>query len=59
MSEEKTLDAIGPDGVKQIYLTKPGGTDFYLNMKDPYIGGAHTSRGTAQFNISFGKALDI
>lgn len=24
-------------------------------MKDPYIGGAYTSRRTAQFNISFGK----
>jgi hypothetical protein len=55
MSEDKTLDAIGPDGVKQIYPTKLGGTEFYLNMKDPYIGGAHTSRRTVQFNISFGK----
>jgi hypothetical protein len=42
MSEDKTLDGIGPDGVKQIYPTKPGGTEFYLNMKDPYMGGAYT-----------------
>jgi len=55
MTEDKMLDTLGPDGVKQMYPTKPGGTEFYLNMKDPYIGGAYTSRRTSQFNISFGK----
>ncbi|MGC1931916.1 MAG: hypothetical protein WA667_23340 [Candidatus Nitrosopolaris sp.] len=46
---------IGPHGVQQIYPTKECGTEFYLNVKDPYRGGAYTSRPTAQFNISFGK----
>ncbi|MGC1931033.1 MAG: hypothetical protein WA667_18845 [Candidatus Nitrosopolaris sp.] len=48
-------EIIGPDGVQQIYPKKPGGTEFYLNMDNPYDGGAYTSRPTAQFNISFGK----
>lgn len=46
---------IGPDNVQEIYPSKPSGTEFYLNMTDPYLGGAYTSRQTAQFNISFGK----
>ncbi len=46
---------IGYDDVQQIYPTNPGGTEFYLNIADPYSGGAYTSRPTAQFNISFGK----
>ena len=36
----------------QIYQTKPGGTEFYLNMENPYSGGAYTSRPTAQFGLS-------
>jgi hypothetical protein len=36
-----TLD---PDGMAQIYNTKPGGTEFYLNIADPYTGGAYSSR---------------
>lgn len=50
---------LGPDGVAQIYQTKPGGTGFYLNLDDPYSGGAYTSRSTAQFNISFGKGSQL
>jgi hypothetical protein len=46
---------IGPDAVAQIYPTAPGGTEFYLNMDNPYKEGAYTSRPTAQFNISYGK----
>jgi hypothetical protein len=46
---------LGPDNVAQIYRTRPGGTEFYLNMENPYSGGAYTSRRTAQFNISFGR----
>ena len=57
MTEDKMLDTLGPDGVKQIYPTKPRGTEFYLNMKDPYMGGAYTNRRTSQFNISFGILL--
>jgi len=45
---------IGPDGVQQLYPTADGGTEFYLNMDDPYSGGAYTSRHEAQFNISYG-----
>lgn len=45
---------IGPDGVKQIYPTAATGTEFYLNMDNPYQGGAYTSRPEAQFNISYG-----
>jgi hypothetical protein len=50
---------IGPDSVAQIYPTVPGGTEFYLNMEDPYKGGAYTSRPTAQFNISYGRGSQI
>jgi hypothetical protein len=50
-----TIITVGPDNVAQIYQTKPGGTEFYLNMENPYSGGAYTSRPTAQFNISFGR----
>lgn len=46
---------LGPDNVEQIYPTRAGGTEFYLNMENPYSGGAYTSRRTAQFNISFGR----
>lgn len=46
--------SVGPDGVKQIYPTASGGTEFYLNMNNPYQGGSYTSRSTAQFNISYG-----
>jgi hypothetical protein len=50
---------LGPDNVAQIYPTRPGGTEFYLNMENPYSGGAYTSRRTAQFNISFGRHSQI
>ncbi len=50
---------IGPDGVAQIYPTAPRGTEFYLNMDNPYKGGAYTSRSTAQFNISYGWGPDV
>src|SRR6266568_5425422 len=47
----------GPDNVQQIYPTKAGGTEFYINMNDPYIdGGAYTSLSTSQFRITYGKA---
>ena len=46
---------LGPDNVAQIYPTRPGGTEFYLNMDNLYSVGAYTSRPNAQFNISFGK----
>jgi hypothetical protein len=45
---------VRPDNVGQIYQTKPGGREFYLNMDNPYSGGAYTSRPSAQFK-SFGK----
>lgn len=51
--------SIGPDGVAQIYPTAPGGTEFYLNMDDPYKGGAYTSRLSAQFNISYGRGSQL
>ena len=50
---------MGPDGVAQIYPTSPGGTEFYLNMDNPYQGGGYTSRPTAQFNISYGRGSQI
>jgi hypothetical protein len=49
----------GPDGVAQVYPTAPGGTEFYLNMNNPYEGGSNTSRPTAQFNISYGKGSQL
>jgi len=51
-----TTTNIGPDGVKHIYETVSGGTEFYLNMDNPYKdgGGKGTTNNTAQFNISFG-----
>src|SRR5690348_7638067 len=45
---------IGPDGVKKLYPTSATGTEFYLNMDDPYKGGSYTSRPESQFNISYG-----
>jgi hypothetical protein len=46
---------IGPDGVTQIYPTETGGSQFYLNMDEPYSGGGPgTTNNTAQFNISYG-----
>jgi hypothetical protein len=51
--------SIGPDGVAQIYPTAPGGTEFYLNMDNPYEGGSNTSRPSAQFNISYGKGSQL
>ena len=51
--------SIGPDDVAQIYPTAPGGTEFYLNMDNPYEGGSSTSRPTAQFNISYGKGSQL
>jgi hypothetical protein len=51
--------SIGPDGVAQIYSTAPGGTEFYLNMDNPYRGGAYTSRPKAQFNISYGRGSQL
>lgn len=52
---------IGPDNVKQIYRTALGGTEFYLNMDDPYKdgGGKGTTNATAQFNISFGHGSQL
>jgi hypothetical protein len=35
------------------------GTEFYLNMNNPYEGGSNTSRPTAQFNISYGKGSQL
>jgi len=44
---------IGKDGVKMIYPTVQGGTEFYLNMDDPYKqGSGYQDHG--QFNVSFG-----
>jgi|SRR5215831_7251122 len=46
--------ALGKDGVQQIYPTAQGGTEFYLNMDDPYkTGSGHNDNG--QFNISYGR----
>jgi hypothetical protein len=50
---------IGPDGVAQIYPTASGGMEFYLNIDNPYKGGAYTSRPTAQFNISYGRGSQL
>jgi hypothetical protein len=52
---------IGPDKVKQIYKTAPGGTEFYLNTDNPYKagGGKGTTNATAQFNISFGHGSQL
>jgi hypothetical protein len=51
--------SIGPDGITQIYSTAPGGTEFYLNMDNPYRRGAYSSRQTAQFNISYGRGSQL
>jgi hypothetical protein len=51
--------SIGPDGVAQIYLTAPNGTEFYLNMNNPYRGGEYTSRPKAQCNISYGRGSQL
>lgn len=47
---------IGPDRVQHIYETASGGTEFYINMDNPYNdgGGRGTTNQTAQFNISYG-----
>lgn len=50
-----TNKIIGPDKVQHVYPTKNGGTEFYMNMDDPYkTGGWYTSRPTSEFNVSYG-----
>jgi len=45
---------LGKDGVRQIYPTAQGGTEFYLNMDDPYKVGSGHNNDSGQFNISYG-----
>ena len=47
---------VGPDGVLQIYPTAQGGTEFYINMDDPYSGpGPGSTSSNGQFNVSYGS----
>jgi hypothetical protein len=52
---------IGPDGVKHIYETASGGTEFSLDIDNPYKdgGGKGTTNSTAQFNISYGRGSQL
>src|SRR5689334_11871820 len=45
---------IGPDGVGKIYPTASGGTEFYMDISDPYKQGSGYN-GSGQFNISYGS----
>ena len=51
--EPQPTGDIGKDGVKMIYPTVQGGTEFFLNMEDPYKQGSGFED-HGQFNISYG-----